>query len=64
MSPTTTGDRKAFLCGIRNGHHNVKTHNRTTQKAKIILWCSRHDIITILDKRRTSCVWSDEKETT
>jgi hypothetical protein len=26
--------------------------------------CSRHDIIAILDKRRTSCVWSDEKATT
>ena len=40
--PTTTGGKdelNIFLCGNRNGHHNtepqnVKTHNRTTQKAK------------------------------
>ena len=29
-------NKTSFLCGNRNGHHNMyfKTHNRTTQKTK------------------------------
>ena len=27
-------NRTSFLCGNRNGHHNIKTYNNTTQKTK------------------------------
>jgi hypothetical protein len=27
-------NRTSFLCGNRNGHHNIKTYNNATQKTK------------------------------